>query len=98
VVGRGAHGPLGWTPPEPLVLNTLRAGARACWAGRVRYGMACHGLVPRVRNLGSAAGIYVHVADRFLSTAQVDYTLRRTAYRVSPARYTPPSAARSATA
>lgn len=82
-VARMAHRTLGWTATEALVLNTLRTDDRACWAGRARYGMARHGLVPRVRDLGSAAGIHIHVADRSLSTAQVDYTLRRKGYRFS---------------
>lgn len=74
---------------ESQVLNLLRADMRPCWAGRGRYGLVRHGLAPRVRDLGSAAGLFVHIADDSLSTAQVDYVLRRCGYRFSPSSLYP---------
>ena len=79
----------GQTVTDSRVLNLLRADMRACWAGRGRYGLVRHGLAPRIRDLGSAAGLFVHIADDSLSTAQVDYVLRRCGYRFSPSSLYP---------
>ena len=54
---------------------------RACWAGPGLYGLYRHGLLPGLRDIGSAAAVYVHVSDRQLRLDEIHFILRHAGYR-----------------
>jgi hypothetical protein len=70
---------------HPGSLNTVLATDwRTCWGGPGLYGLYRHGLLPGVRDLGSAAAVFIHASDRTLTTQQVQFVLRYVGYRFSP--------------
>ena len=80
--------------PRPAVRpatasQVLADDLRACWGGRGIYGLYRHGLLPGVRDLGRAAGVYIHAADRRLSLDEIRFILRHAGYRFSPGSLEP---------
>lgn len=48
---------------EASLKSQLATDRRMCWAGRGNYGLFRHGLIPWVRDLSRAGGVYLHAAD-----------------------------------
>lgn len=68
---------------ETSLGRSLASDWRACWAGPGLYGLYRHGLLPGVRDIGTAAGILIHVSDRPLNVDEVRFILRHVGYRVT---------------
>lgn len=63
------------------LLVWLSNDPRNCWSGRGIYGLYRHGLLPGVRNLGSAAAVLLHAADEELAEDQIRFVLQHVGYR-----------------
>jgi len=59
----------------------LSADYRTCWAGPSIYGLYRHGLLPGVRDMGSAAVVYLAAADSVLTQDEIYFVLRHVGYR-----------------
>jgi hypothetical protein len=74
---------------RPATANQVLADdLRACWSGRGMY-LYRHGLLPGVRDLGRAAGVYIHAANRRLTLDEIRFILRHLGYRFSPSSLEP---------
>ena len=77
-------------PVRPSTASQVLADdLRACWGGRGIYGLYRHGLLPGVRDLGRAASVYIHAADRPLSLDEIRFILRHAGYRFAPGSLEP---------
>jgi hypothetical protein len=73
-----------WDPVRPATTSQVLADdPRACWAGKGVYGLYRHGLLPGLRDLGRAAGVYIHASDKALTVDEVRFILRHVGYRFS---------------
>ncbi len=63
------------------LLASLSSDPRACWGGAGIYGLYPHGLLPGVRDLGSAATVFLHAAQAGLSQEKISFVLRHVGYR-----------------
>jgi hypothetical protein len=63
------------------LLVWLATDQRACWGGPGIYGLYRHGLLPGVRDLGSAAAVFIHAAETDLSQDEARFVLQHVGYR-----------------
>jgi hypothetical protein len=63
------------------LLVWLANDPRACWGGRGIYGLYRHGLLPGVRDLGTAGAIFLHVTGRALHYSQLWFVMKYAGYR-----------------
>jgi hypothetical protein len=63
------------------LLVWLSQDARACWGGKGVYGLYRHGLLPGVRDLGSAAAVYLYTTDLALDYGQIWFVMKQAGYR-----------------
>src|SRR5438128_7644601 len=89
-----ASGPLAWwdvkrvvereystrTLQDALVRQYLANDPRACWSGRGIYSLFRHGMLPGLRDLGQAGGVYIHASDRILNLEEIAFILRHGGY------------------
>jgi hypothetical protein len=73
----------GVTVLEASLGSTLATDWRACWAGPGLYGLYRHGLLPGVRDIGTAAGVFIHASGRALTIDEIRFILRLVGYRVA---------------
>jgi hypothetical protein len=59
----------------------LSTDPRTCWGGPGIYGLYRHGLLPGIRDLGSAAAVYIHAIDEPMTQDQARQVLQRIGYR-----------------
>jgi hypothetical protein len=59
----------------------LASDARTCWGGPGIYGLYRRGLLPGVRDLGAAAAVFIHAADRGVSQDEARFLLQHVGYR-----------------
>jgi hypothetical protein len=59
----------------------LSTDLRACWGGPGIYGLYRHGLLPGVRDLGSAAAVFIHAADEPMTQDEARGILQHVGYR-----------------
>lgn len=63
------------------LLVWLSQDARTCWGGKGIYGLYRHGLLPGVRDLGSAAAVFLYVTDRPVDYSELWFVLKYAGYR-----------------
>src|SRR5207244_4068903 len=63
------------------LLVWLGQDSRTCWGGKGIYGLYRHGLLPGVRDLGSAAAVFLYVTGLALDYREVWFVLRHAGYR-----------------
>lgn len=63
------------------LMTWLATDARTCWGGPGIYGLYRHGLLPGVRDTGSAAAVFIHAANRAVSQEQARFLLQHVGYR-----------------
>jgi hypothetical protein len=63
------------------LLVWLASDARTCWGGPGIYGLYRHGLLPGVRDLGSASAVFLHAAAADLSGEEISFVLQHVGYR-----------------
>ena len=62
------------------LLGALRWDARACWAGKARYGLYRHGLLPGARDLGTVAAIYLYASSATLHYRDLWFAMQHVGY------------------
>jgi hypothetical protein len=67
--------------PKGRLMVSLANDARTCWGGPGIYGLYRHGLLPGVRDTGSAAAVFIHAADTAMSQEQARFLLQHVGYR-----------------
>lgn len=63
------------------LLVWLSTDQRACWGGPGIYGLYRHGLLPRVRDLGTAAAVYIHATGKPMTQGEARHVLQQVGYR-----------------
>lgn len=63
------------------LLVWLATDPRTCWGGPGLYGLYRHGILPGVRDLGSAVAVLIHAADAVVSHDQARFLLQHVGYR-----------------
>lgn len=69
----------------PTANATLAPNRRFCWAGKGLYALYRHGPLPGPRSLEEAARLVLVAAGRPLTTAALDFCLKRLGYRYNVA-------------
>jgi hypothetical protein len=59
----------------------LATDPRTCWGGPGIYGLYRHRLLPGLRDMGSAAAVFIHAADVAVSQEQARFLLQHVGYR-----------------
>jgi len=59
----------------------LSSDSRTCWGGPGIYGLYRHGLLPGVRDMGTAAAVYIHAIDQKLTQDEARFVLQFAGYR-----------------
>ncbi len=63
------------------LLVWLSTDQRACWGGPGIYGLYRHGVLPRVRDLGTAAAVYIHAIGEPMTQDEARHVLQHVGYR-----------------
>lgn len=68
-------------PLAGSLLVYLSRDLRICWAGKGKYGLYRHGLVPNVRGLGPAAEVHLLTAPAPVDLDELHFVLQHQGYR-----------------
>jgi hypothetical protein len=66
------------------LLVSLSGDPRTCWGGKGIYGLYRHGLLPRVRDLGTIGAIYLYASGATLHYRDLWFAMRHAGYKSTP--------------
>lgn len=71
----------GYAVHNGSLLVWLADDRRTCWGGKGIYGLYRHGLLPGVRDLGTAAATFLYVTDQTLHYRELWFVMKHAGYR-----------------
>ena len=82
-IRRLIEGEHGYVHPGSLLV-ALAGDSRVCWGGKGIYGLYRHGLLPRLRDLGTVAAVYLYAAGISLHYRDIWFVLQYSGYKANP--------------